>query len=62
MLPAGEAMTLAIGPEGGFTSHEFDCLVARDFTPVSMGERVLRTEHVVPALLGSYLMSSRLAR
>ncbi|OGV39358.1 MAG: 16S rRNA (uracil(1498)-N(3))-methyltransferase [Lentisphaerae bacterium GWF2_45_14] len=42
---------LAIGPEGGFTDYERDLFIERGFSPVSIGERILRTEFAVPALL-----------
>lgn len=45
-------VSLAIGPEGGFTDYEFSLLVAAGFEPVSLGPRILRTEQAVPALLG----------
>lgn len=48
---AGRAVTLAIGPEGGFIPYEIERLVCCGFTPVSLGERILSTETAVPALL-----------
>lgn len=45
-------LTLVIGPEGGFTDYEIDCFTAAGFTPISLGPRVLRVEHALPALLG----------
>jgi 16S rRNA (uracil1498-N3)-methyltransferase len=45
-------VTLAIGPEGGFTDYELGALAAQGLAPVSIGPRVLRVEQVVPALVG----------
>ena len=45
-------VALAVGPEGGFTEHEFGLLRDRGFEPVGLGPRILRTEQAVPALLG----------
>lgn len=47
------AVTLAIGPEGGFIPFEIDLLQqAAGFRPVTLGARILRVDTVVPALLG----------
>ncbi len=44
-------VALAVGPEGGFTAEEVDLLVARGFTPVTLGTRTLRAETAACALL-----------
>ncbi len=46
------AITLAIGPEGGFIPYEIDLLEKCGFTPVNLGKRIMRVETVVPYLLG----------
>ena len=46
------AITLAIGPEGGFIPYEIDLLDKCGFTAVNLGERIMRVETVVPYLLG----------
>jgi RsmE family RNA methyltransferase len=48
----GTPVTLAIGPEGGFTAYEVGALEAQDFESVSLGPRILRVEQAVPALVG----------
>lgn len=47
-----EAITLAIGPEGGFIDAEIASLERAGFIPVSIGERILRVETVVPFVVG----------
>lgn len=43
---------VAIGPEGGWVPFEIDLLCTNGFTPFSLGPRVLRTETMVPYILG----------
>ena len=50
--PAG-AVTLAVGPEGGFSDKEQTALLHYGFTPVRLGPRVLRTETAALAALAS---------
>lgn len=45
------AVTLAIGPEGGWIPYEVDKLQAAGLQPVQLGERILRVETAVTALL-----------
>jgi 16S rRNA (uracil1498-N3)-methyltransferase len=44
-------VTLAVGPEGGFTAYEFEKLVSTGFSAVNVGKRILRVETAVPVLL-----------
>lgn len=46
-----EHVTLAIGPEGGFTSHEFEYFLEAGFKGISLGERILKVETAVPVAL-----------
>ena len=44
-------VTLAIGPEGGWIPYEVEKLAAAGLQPVQLGERILRVETAVTALL-----------
>jgi len=48
----GAAVTLVVGPEGGFVDFEVDLLRSAGLKPVTLGARPLRVEHAVAALLG----------
>jgi 16S rRNA (uracil1498-N3)-methyltransferase len=47
---------LAVGPEGGWVDFEIDRFIEHGFTSVSMGDRVLRTDTAVVALLAQLTM------
>jgi len=46
-----EPVTLAIGPEGGWIPYEIDLLGKAGLAPVQLGDRILRVETAVTALL-----------
>lgn len=46
------AVTLVMGPEGGFVPFEIEKLEASGCAVVHLGERILRMEAALPALLG----------
>jgi len=46
-----EPLCLAIGPEGGWIEYEVGLLRQQGFVPVQLGERILRVETAVTALL-----------
>ena len=43
---------LIIGPEGGIIDYEIELLKAADCQPVNLGPRILRTEYVLPYVVG----------
>ncbi len=47
-----EPVTLAVGPEGGWTPYEVDMLQRQGFACHSFGARILRVETALPALVG----------
>ncbi len=52
-IPGAPRTVLAVGPEGGWVPFELDLLAARGFAPFSLGPRILRTETLVPYLIGA---------
>lgn len=54
-----EPFALAVGPEGGFTSYEIGSLVAAGMAQVHLGNRPLRVETAIPALLGRLMSCPR---
>lgn len=47
----GKRITVAIGPEGGWIDYEVEQFVSIGFTPFTLGERILRVDTAVPAIL-----------
>lgn len=50
-LPASGAITFLSGPEGGLTDSEESMVIARGFSPLRLGARVLRAETAPLAVL-----------
>jgi 16S rRNA (uracil1498-N3)-methyltransferase len=46
-------ITLAIGPEGGWSPRDLEKFSTLDFQPITFGTRILRTETAAPALLAA---------
>lgn len=47
-----EPVTLAIGPEGGWTDYERDAFIEQGFKCHHLGQRILRVETAVPTIVG----------
>ena len=54
-VPDAGRMLLAVGPEGGWTEEEVELLEERGFARYSLGERILRTDTALVALLSRFL-------
>jgi len=50
-IASNQAISLAIGPEGGFTDYEVTKLTEAGFEPFNMGRRILRVETAVTACI-----------
>lgn len=53
MVPLREAVTLLVGPEGGWNADETAAALAAGFQPLALGPRVLRTETAAVAALAA---------
>lgn len=52
---AKERLLLAVGPEGGWTEEEVELLECKGFMRYSLGERILRTDTALIALLSRFM-------
>lgn len=50
--------SIVIGPEGGFIPYEVDLLIKNGCQAVSLGNRIIRTETVIPYVLGRLFSAS----
>ena len=46
-------ITLAVGPEGGWSHQDIETLMAQGFKNLTFGPRIMRTETAAPALLAA---------
>ena len=51
-------ITILIGPEGDFSTHEINKAIAKDFIPVMLGETRLRTETAAIVACHSVIFSN----
>ena len=59
-IAAAQRVVLAVGPEGGFVPYEIEAMERAGFRAVSMGERTVRVETAVVALLAQIDLLRRL--
>jgi len=59
-IAASQRVVVAVGPEGGFVPYEVEALETAGFRAVSMGERTVRVETAVVALLAQIDLLRRL--
>ncbi|MDP1918003.1 MAG: 16S rRNA (uracil(1498)-N(3))-methyltransferase [Myxococcales bacterium] len=52
-MPTDRRLVIAIGPDGGWVPYEVDLLARHGFAPISLGDRVLRGEVAVPAVIAA---------
>lgn len=55
LIDENQETLLLMGPEGGFTDYEVECLKNKGARQISLGERILRTEFAFTALAGRFL-------
>ncbi|MEE8405228.1 MAG: RsmE family RNA methyltransferase [candidate division Zixibacteria bacterium] len=48
LLKNCKKVTILIGPESGFSDAEVESALEKEFSPISLGERILRTENAGP--------------
>ncbi len=51
-----QPVEIFVGPEGGINDEESELLKALDFTEISFGPRILRTETAGPAVISALQM------
>ncbi len=52
-VPGASEVTLVVGPEGGLSESEVELLTSQGFTPVRLGQSVLRTSTAGPAAIAA---------
>lgn len=51
------ACTIVVGPEGGFIPYEIDLFIKNGCQALNLGNRIIRTETVIPYILGRLFIS-----